>query len=162
MTHHEPREASDVPGDEIDAIRGTRTFENILYSREDAQDRVPVDVRTGEPTVGVSPEEKAKRFAEETTRDDGHQRVAVPQSTEAMIETRSAPYVSVVFFHRKVVCGKVVGRNDHGQPEYANDGRALAAAYRAAIQSDAYAVELVAADYQTGDVTIRVEGGESR
>jgi hypothetical protein len=162
MTDRERREASDVPADDIDAIRGTRTFENVLYSREDAQDRVPVDVRTGEPTVGVSPEEKAKRFAEESTHEDDHQRVAVPQSTEAMIETQSAPYVSVVFFHRKVVRGKVGGRDEYGQPEYANDGHALARTYRAAIQSDAYEVELVDADYQTGNVTIRVEGGDER
>lgn len=66
------RDLCDVPGD---AIRGTRTFENVLYSRTNAKDRIPVDVRTAEPTVGVSPEETAKRFAEETTRDDGHQRV---------------------------------------------------------------------------------------
>ena len=146
----------------VDAIRGTRTFEGVLYSREDAEDRVPVDVRTGEPTVGVSPEEKAKRFAEESTHDDGHQRVGVPASTETMIETRSAPYVSVVFFNPKVVRGKVVGTDEYGQPECENDGGALARAYRAAIQSDAYEVELVGADYQTGDVTIRVEGGESQ
>ena len=162
MTGPERREPSDVPGDDIDAILGVRTFESVLYSRENAKDRVPVDVRTGEPTVGVSPEEKAKAFAEETTREDGHQRVAVPQSTEAMIETQSAPYVSTVFYGGKVVRGKVVGRDEHGQREYANDGHALAATYRAAIQSDAYAVELVAADYQTGDVTIRVEGGDDR
>jgi hypothetical protein len=163
MTNPEHRDPCGVPDDDLDGIRGTRTFENVLYSCEDAQDRVPVDVRTGEPTVGVSPEEKAKAFAEESTRNDGNQRVAVPQTTEAMIETQSAPYVSVVFFHRKVVRGKVVGRTDHGQREYANDGHALAAAYRAAIQSDAYAVELVAADYQTGDVMIRVEStGETR
>jgi hypothetical protein len=163
MTDPERREPSDVPGDDLDVIRGTRTFENVLYSREDAQDRVPVDIRTGEPTVGISPEEKARAFADESTHDDGHQRVAVPQTTEAMIEIQSAPYVSVVFFHRKVVRGKVVGRNDHSQPEYANDGHALAAAYRAAIKSDAYAVELVAADYQAGDVTVRAEStGESR
>ena len=141
----------------VDAILGTRIYESVLYSRENAEDRVPVDVRTGEPTVGVSPEEKAKRFAEETTREDGHQRVAVPQSTEAMIETRSAPYVSVVFFHRKVVRGEIVGKGEHGQPEYANNGHALGRTYRAAVQSDAYEVQLVAADYQTGDVTIHVE-----
>lgn len=138
------------------AILGTRTFENVLYSRENATDHVPVDVRTGKPTVGVSTEEIAKDFAEESTREDGHQRVAVPQSTEAMVETRNAPYVSTVFYGGKVVRGKLVGRDDLGQPEYANDGHALEWTYRAAVQSDAYEVQLVAADYQTGDVTIRV------
>jgi hypothetical protein len=115
---------ADAPLD-ANPIRGTQTFESVLYSQENAKDRVPVDVRTGEPTVGVSPEEKAKRFAEETTREDGHQRVAVPQSTEAMVETQSAPYLSTVFYGAKVVRGTVVGRDDHGQPEYENDGRAL-------------------------------------
>jgi hypothetical protein len=147
---------ADAPLD-AEAVRGTRTFEGVLYSRENAKDRVPVDVRTGEPTVGVSPEEKAKRFAEESTHDDGHPRVAVPQTIEAMIETQSAPYVSVVFFHRKVVRGKIVGMGDYGQPEYENDGHALGLTYRKAAQSDAYVVELVDADYQTGDVTIRVK-----
>lgn len=153
---------TDTLGDDIDAIRGTRTFEGVLYSRENAKDRIPVDVLTGEKTVGVSPEEKAKRFAEETTPEDGYQRVAVPQTTEAMIETQSAPYVSVAFFNPKVVRGKVIGTNEFGQSECENDGGTLARAYRAAIQSDAYEVELVATDYQTGDVTIRVEEGDDR
>ena len=126
----------------VDAILGTRTYESVLYSHENAEDRVPVDVRTGEPTVGVGPEEKAKRFAKETTRVDGHQRVAVPQTTEAMVETQSAPYVSTVFFHRKVVRGKIVGRDDYGQPEYANDGHALERTYRTAVKSDTYEVQL--------------------
>ena len=49
-----------------------------------------------------------------------------------------------------------VGRDDYGQPEYANDGHALEWTYRAAAQSDEYEVELVVADYETGDVTMHV------
>ena len=146
---------ADAPLD-YEAIRGTRTFENVLYSRENAKERIPVDVRTGEKTVGISPVEKAKTFAEESTRKGGHHRVAVPQSTEGMIETQSAPYVSTVFYSGKVVRGEVVGRDDYGQPEYANDGHALEWTYRAAAQSDEYEVELVVADYETGDVTMHV------
>jgi hypothetical protein len=142
-----------------DVIRGERTFESVLYSRENAKERVPVNVRTGEKTVDVSSEEKAKRFAENKNHG-GCQCVAVPKTPDPMGETRSAPYVSVVFFNEKVVNGKVVGKDDYGTPQFENDGRALEWTYRAAVQSDAYKVELVAADYQTGDVTIRVESTE--
>ena len=147
---------ADAPLD-AEAILGTRTFENVLYSRENAHNRIPVDVRTSEKTIGVSPVEKAQAFAEESTREDGHQRVAVPQSTEAMIETRSAPYVSTVFYSGKVVRGTVVGKDEYGRPEYANDGHALEWTYSAAGQSDSYEVELAKAEYETGDVTIHVE-----
>ncbi|WP_273837481.1 hypothetical protein [Halococcus sp. PRR34] len=142
---------ADAPlGDE--AIQGTQTFEEVLFSEAHAERTVPVNVLSGERTRQIAGSiERAKAFV-----DDDPRRVAVPQHTEAMIETQSAPYVSTVFYDSKVVRGKITGKGDYGRPEFANDGHALEWTYRAAVQSDAYEVELVDADYDTGNVTIRV------
>jgi hypothetical protein len=146
---------TDAPLD-AEAILGTRTFERVLYSEAHAERTVPVDVLTGERSREIAGSvERAQAFVADDPR-----RVAVPQGTEAMIESQSAPYVSTVFYDGKVVRGKIVGNGEHGRPEYANDGHALEWTYRAAVQSDAYEVELLDADYETGNVTIRVEKKE--
>ncbi|EMA47791.1 hypothetical protein [Halococcus salifodinae] len=143
---------ADAPlGDE--AIRGTRTYEEVLYSEAHAERTVPVNVLSGERTRQIAGSvERAKAFV-----DDDPRRVAVPQTTEAQIETQSAPYISTVFYNSKVVRGKIVGESDYGRPEFTNDGHALEWTYRAAVQADAYEVQLVEADYDTGNVTIHVE-----
>jgi hypothetical protein len=148
---------ADAPLD-YGAIRGTRTFENVLFSTAHAERTVPTNVLTGERTreIGGSVE-RAKAFVADDPR-----RVAVPQGTESMIETQSAPYVSTIFYDGKVVRGKIVGEDEYGQPEYANDGYELEWTYRAAVQSDAYNVELVDVDYETGNVTICVERLDQR
>ena len=138
-----------------DDILGTRTFEDALYSVDEADRKVPVDALTGEKSRPISPVAKARRFAEETTRDGGYPRVAVTRRTESMAETGGKPYISTVFFDSKVVRGRVVGRDDFGMPEYENDGRALEKAYRAAaIDSENHAVVMEEADYESGTVTI--------
>lgn len=132
-------------------IRGTRTFESVLYSRDHAARTVPVNVLTGERTREIEGSvERAKAFVADDPR-----RVAVPQGTEAMVETQSSPYISTVFYDSKVVRGSIEGTDEYGMPAYANDGHALEWTYRAAVQSDAYTVQLVKADYETGTVTIR-------
>jgi len=142
---------ADAPLD-AEAIRGPRTFESVLFSEAHAERTVPVDVRTGERTRRIAGSvERATAFV-----DDDPRRVAVPQPTEAQIETQSAPYVSTVFYDGKVVRGKIVGKGEYGRPEFTNDGHALEWSYRAAVQANAYEVELVDADYDTGTVTIRV------
>ena len=88
---------------------------------------------------------------------DAPRRVAVPQGTESMIETQSAPYVSTIFYDGKVVRGDLIGTDEYGRPEYEHNGYDLEWTYRAAVQSDAYTVELVDADYETEDVTIHAE-----
>ena len=136
-----------------EAILGTRTFESVLFSKEHAERTVPVDVRTGERTRTIEGSvERAKGFVADDPR-----RVAVPQRTEAMIESQSAPYVSTVFYDAKVVRGAIVGKGEYGRPEFANDGYELEWTYRAAARSDHYDVELAETDYETGDVTITVE-----
>jgi hypothetical protein len=136
-----------------EAIRGTHTFEKVLFSEEHAERTVPVNVLSGERTRQiVGSVDRAKEFVADDPR-----RVAVPQLTEAMIESQSAPYVSTIFYNSKVVRGKITGEGDYGRPEYANDGHALEWTYRAAVQSDAYEVQLVEADYESGNVTIHVE-----
>jgi hypothetical protein len=178
MSENEPRrfesdasngEASDEQPDvfadaplDYEAIRGTRTFEEVLYSEEHAERTVPVNVLSGEKTRQIAGSvERAKAFVADDPR-----RVAVPQSTEAMVESQSAPYVSTVFYDGKIVAGKIVGKNEYGCYEYENDGHALEWTYRAAVQSDGYEVQLVDADYESGNVTIHVEradeGGEGQ
>ncbi|GAA0460066.1 hypothetical protein MUK72_17890 (plasmid) [Halococcus dombrowskii] len=135
----------------FEAIRGTHTFEEVLFSEAHAERTVPVNVLSGEKTRQIAGSVKrAKAFVADDPR-----RVAVPQLTERMIETQSAPYVSTVFYNRKVTRGKIVGKGDYGKPEYANDGYDLEWTYRAAVQSDYHEVELVEADYESGNVTIR-------
>jgi hypothetical protein len=148
---------TDAPLD-YEAIRGTRTFENVLFSIAHAERIVPTNVLTGERTREIKGSvERAKAFVEDDPR-----RVAVPQNTESMIETQSAPYVSTIFYDGKVVRGDLIGTDDYGRPEYEHNGYDLEWTYRAAVQSDAYTVELVDADYETGDVTICVERLDQR
>ena len=143
---------TDAPLDP-EEILGTRTFESVLFSEEHAERTVPVDVRTGERTREIEGSvERAKAFVADDPR-----RVAVPQRTEAMIESQSAPYVSTVFYDSKIVRGAIVGEGEYDRPEFANSGHDLEWTYRAATQSDRYNVELTEADYETGDVTITVE-----
>src|SRR5699024_2690987 len=118
------------------AIRGTRTFENVLYSEKHAERTVPVNILSGERTRQIAGSvERAREFVADDPR-----RLAVPQSTEAQIETQSAPYVSTVFYDSKVVRGKITGKGEYGMPEYENDGYALEWTYRAAARADAYEV----------------------
>ncbi|EMA43575.1 MULTISPECIES: hypothetical protein [Halococcus] len=143
---------ADAPLDP-EAILGTRTFESVLFSEEHAERTVPVDARTGERTRQIEDSvERAEAFVADDPR-----RVAVPQRTEAMVETQSAPYVSTIFYDSKVVRGKITDKGEYGRPTFANNGHDLEWTYRAATQSDQYDVELVEADYETGDVTITVE-----
>jgi len=136
-----------------EAILGTRTFESVLFSGEHAERTVPVDVRTGGPLpIQEDVVARAKKFVANDPR-----RVAVPQGTERIIETQSEPYVSTIFYDSKVVRGKITGKGEYGRPTFANDGRDLEWTYRAATRSDQYDVELVEADYETGNVTITVE-----
>jgi hypothetical protein len=142
-------------------ILGTHIYKNRLYSTAAAEENVPVNVLTGEKTREISPVEKAKAFAERTTREGGAQRVAVLQSTEGMIESQSGPYTSTVFYDRKVVCGQQTGTAEYGQPEHEYDGYNRMLAYRAAAASDRFEVRLEKADYETGAVTITVAEVES-
>ena len=146
----------DVELDEDD-ILGTRTYEGVLYSEAEANGQAPVDALTGEKTRAIPSVDDARAFAERSTRDDGHAYVAVVQSTERMVESRSKPYVSTVCFDAKVVRGPVVGRDEYGRLEHANDGHALERAYRAAaFESDDHEVFMEEADYETGTVSITV------
>jgi hypothetical protein len=143
---------------DYEAIRGTRTFENVLFSTDHAERTVPVNVLSGERTRDIEGSVKrAKAFVADDPR-----RVAVPQGTETMVETQSAPYVSTVFYDPKVVRGTIVGTDAYGCPKYENDGYGLEWTYRAAVQSDAYNVQLVDAEYETGNVTIHVERLDQR
>lgn len=147
---------ADVECDREDII-GTTSYEGRLYSIEAYEQTAPVNVLTGEKSVPKHSVEQAKAFAEDATREDGGQRVAVPRSTESMAEVKGGPYTATVFYDRKIVCGRVVGKDEYGMAEHRYEGYKRAKGYRAAVASDRYKVRLDEANYETGTVTITVE-----
>lgn len=142
---------------DLEDILGTITYENRLYSLESYEEKAPVNILTGEKSVSKRSIKEAKEFAEESTREGGHQRVAVTRSTESMAEVGGGPYTATVFYDRKIVCGRVVGTDDLGMPEYKYDGFTRWEGYRAVASSERWEVRLENADYETGNVTITVE-----
>jgi len=118
-----------------DAILGTRTFEDVLFTDET---ETPVNVLTGEtPAHSQATVEEAKEFA--ASIDTGTPQIALPASVESQVETQSKPYTAAAFFHFKATGSLERHR-----------------AYHAAYESDAFAVDFEA-DYESGDLTITVE-----
>ncbi|ELZ28966.1 hypothetical protein C474_13729 [Halogeometricum pallidum JCM 14848] len=118
-----------------DAILGTRTFEDVLFTDET---ETPVNVLTGEtPEHSRASVDEARAFAAGINSDTPH--IALPASVEAQVETRSKPYTAAAFFHFKVTGSLERHR-----------------AYHAAYSSDRFSVEFEA-DYEAGDLTIIVE-----
>jgi hypothetical protein len=118
-----------------DAILGTQTFEDVLFT-DDTE--TPVNVLTGEtPAHSQATVEEAKAFA--ASIDTDTPQIALPASVEAQVETASKPYTSAAFFHFK-----------------ATGSLKLHRAYHAANESDAFTVAFEA-DYETGNLTITVE-----
>jgi hypothetical protein len=131
-------------------IVGTRVFNDVLYS-EKYVERVTPD--------GLFPGERASEIEwnVETARRigiDGPDQVLVPRGS--MTLSGSYPFTSIVFFDQMIVRGRQL-RHMCGPPEFEHNGYALEQLYRAAVDSDHYAVSLVEADYETGCVTITVE-----
>ncbi|WP_323192586.1 hypothetical protein [Halostella sp. PRR32] len=118
-----------------EAILGTRTFEDVLFTDET---ETPVNVLTGEtPAHSQVTVEEAKAFA--ASIDTETPQVALPAAVETQIETQSKPYTSAAFFHFKATGSLERHR-----------------AYHAAYNSDAFSVDFEA-DYESGDLTITVE-----
>jgi len=118
-----------------DAILGTRTFEDVLFT-DDTE--TPVNVLTGEtPAHSQATVEEAKEFA--ASIDTKTPQIALPASVEAQVETTSKPYTAAAFFHFKATGSLERHR-----------------AYHAAYDSDTFSVEFEA-DYETGDLTISVD-----
>lgn len=118
-----------------DAILGTQTFEDVLFTDET---ETPVNVLTGEtPTHSQSTVAEAKAFA--AGIDTNTPQIALPTSVEAQIETASKPYTAAAFFHFRATGSLRRHR-----------------AYHAAYESDAFTVTFEA-DYETGNLTIIVE-----
>ncbi len=118
-----------------DAILGTRTFEDVLFTDET---ETPVNVLTGEtPAHSQASVDEARSFAAEIDSDTPH--IALPASVEAQVETASKPYTAAAFFHFKATGSLKRHR-----------------AYHAAYNSDTFSVEFDA-DYETGDLTISVD-----
>jgi len=118
-----------------DAVLGTRTFEDVLFTDEA---ETPVNVLTGEtPTHSQATVEEAKEFA--ATIDTDTPQIALQASVETQIETQGKPYTAAAFFHFKATGSLERHR-----------------AYHAAYDSDAFAVDFEA-DYESGDLTITVK-----
>ncbi|EJN56853.1 hypothetical protein [Halogranum rubrum] len=118
-----------------DAILGTRTFEDVLFTDETER---PVNVLTGDtPEHSQASVDEARAFA--AGIDSDTPQIALPASVEAQIETASKPYTAAAFFHFKATGSLKRHR-----------------AYYAAYNSDTFSVEFEP-NYETGDLTITVE-----
>lgn len=118
-----------------EAILGTHTFENVLFTEET---ETPLNALTGEtPEHSRASVDEARAFAAGIDTDTPQ--IALPASVETQIETASKPYTAAAFFHFKATGSLQRHR-----------------AYHAAYESDAFTVEFEA-DYETGDLTITVE-----
>ncbi|CDK39170.1 hypothetical protein [Halorubrum sp. AJ67] len=132
-------ETADNPFDDCelapDAILGTHTFEDVLFTDET---ETPVNALTGKtPAHSQATVEEATEFA--ASIDTDTPQVALPASVETQIETQSKPYTGAAFFHFK-----------------ATGSLELHRAYHAAYDSDAFNVDFEA-DYESGDLTISVD-----
>lgn len=133
------QEAADDPFDDCelapDAILGTHTFEDVLFTDET---ETPVNVLTGEtPAHSQASVEEAKEFA--ASIDTDTPQIALPASVETQVETQSKPYTSAAFFHFKATGSLERHR-----------------AYHAAYDSDSFTVDFEA-DYESGNLTITVD-----
>ena len=118
-----------------DAILGTHTFEDVLFTDET---ETPVHVLTGEtPAHSQATVEEATEFA--ASIDTDTPQIALPASVETQIETQSKPYTAAAFFHFKTTGSLERHR-----------------AYHAAYDSNAYTVDFEA-DYESGNLTITVD-----
>ena len=118
-----------------DAILGTHTFEDVLFTDET---ETPVNVLTGEtPAHSRATVEEAKEFA--ASIDTETPQIALPPSVESQVETQSKPYTAAAFFHFKATGSLERHR-----------------AYHAACEADTFMVDFEA-DYESGDLTITVE-----
>lgn len=117
-----------------DAILGTRTFENVLFTDKT---ETPVNVLTGEtPEHAQATVDEARAFA--AGIDSDTPQIPLQASVEAQIETASKPYTAAAFFHFKATGSLQRHR-----------------AYHAAYESKAFTVDFEA-DYETGDLTVTV------
>ena len=132
-------ESIDGPFDDCElgpeAILGTRTYEDVLFTDET---ETPVNVLTGEtPEHSQATVDEARAFA--SSIDTETPQIALSASVEAQIETASKPYTAAAFFHFKATGSLKRHR-----------------AYHAAYEADAFVVSFEA-DYETGGLTITVE-----
>jgi len=120
-----------------DAILGTHTFEDVLFTDET---ETPVNVLNGEtPAHSQASVDEARVFAAGIDSDTPH--IALPASVEAQIETTSKPYTAAAFFHFKATGSLKRHR-----------------AYHAAYNSDTFSVEFEA-DYERRPDDQRRGGG---
>jgi hypothetical protein len=117
-----------------DAILGTQTFEDVLFTEET---ETPVNVLTGEtPEHSQASVDEAQTFA--AGIDSDTPQIALQASVESQIDTASKPYTAAAFFHFKATGSLKRHR-----------------AYHAAFESEVLSVDFEA-DYETGDLTITV------
>ncbi|KPN28941.1 hypothetical protein SY89_03175 [Halolamina pelagica] len=118
-----------------DAILGTRTFDDVLFTDET---ETPMNVLTGEtPELSQVSVGEAQTFV--AGIDSDTPQIALQASVESQIDTASKPYTAAAFFHFKATGSLKRHR-----------------AYHAAFESEVLSVDFEA-DYETGDLTITVE-----
>jgi len=132
-------ESTDGPFEDCElgpeAILGTRTYEDVLFTDEA---ETPVNVLTGvTPEHSQATVDEAHAFI--SSLDTDTPQIALPASVETQIETQSKPYTAAAFFHFKATGSLERHR-----------------AYHAAYESEAFSVAFET-DYATGDLTITVE-----
>jgi hypothetical protein len=134
----------------LERIVGTRMFRDVLYSEAHVDRATPDGFFPGERISEIEWNVKTAR----RIGIDEPDRVVVPRGQLTL--SGSYPFTTVVYFDQMIVRGRLL-RHRRGPPLFEHNGYALEQLYRAAVDSDQYAVELIEADYETGSVTITVE-----
>ena len=142
------REAAREGGE---AILGTKTYEDVLFSEEHADRRYPEGSLPGDRQHEISEiVASARQFGSNEPYE------VVAGGSGPITPGEHLPFRTVPYWDLQIVRGRLLAHK-RGPPQWMYDGYVRQCAYEAAIQSPNYHVELVEADYETGDVTIRVE-----
>ena len=138
-----------LPGRE--AILGTQEYQDVLYSEHRVDRDLPDGYFPGDREHEI--EENVKNA----------QRIGVNEPYEVIVPPAlitftggKVPFKTVPFWNQRVVRGQILAHR-RGPPQYEYNGCARESAYRSAMQSDRFDVELTDTDYTRGSVEITVE-----
>jgi hypothetical protein len=137
-----------LPGRE--AILGTQEYQDVLYSERRVDRDLPDGYFPGDREYEI---EENVKHAQRTVNEP--YQVIVPPAL-ITFTGEGFPFMTVPFWDLRVVRGQALAHR-RGPPQYENDGRARESAYRSAMQSDRFDVELTDTDYTSGSVEITVE-----
>lgn len=138
-----------LPGRE--SILGTQVYEDVLYSEHRVDRDLPDGYFPGDREHEI---EENVEHAQRIGINEPYQVIVPPALVRFTGE--GAPFRTVPFWDQRVVRGKILAHL-RGPPQYEHDGSARESAYRSAMQSDRFDVELTSTDYVSGSVEITVE-----